>query len=210
MSDVTLLGLRPSTYVRTAQLVCANKGISYTLAPVNFRSDDYLNDHPFRKMPVLKHGDVNLYETLAIAIYLDEAFNGPALQPSQVVEKARMMQWISLTNDYIYKSMVGGCVSERFVKPMRGLEPDEVLIAATVPVIERQLAILNAGLESNAYLAGDTVTLADFFLAPIIVYFAATPEGATSLPRVAAVQEWVERMNATPQFQEINSLARPS
>ena len=210
MSEVTLLGLRPSTYVRTTQLVCANKGVSYTLEPVNFRSEEYLKDHPFRKMPVLKHGDVSLYETLAIATYLDEAFEGPALQPSQPAHKARMLQWISVTSDYVYKSMVSGCVTERFVKPMRGLEPDEALIAATVPVIERQLAVLNTALETADFLAGPELTLADLFLAPIVVYFAATPEGAATLPNRPAVQSWLARMRETAEFQEINALGKPS
>jgi len=123
MPEVTILGLPPSCYVRTVLMTCANKGLSCMLQPVDFRSNDYLQEHPFRKMPVMHHGDVKLYESLAIATYIDEVFDGPALQPKSPAELALMMQWISVTNDYLYKTIVGCCVAERFVKPMRGLAP---------------------------------------------------------------------------------------
>lgn len=206
MSEVTILGLQPSSYVRTTLMTCANKGLNYTLQPVDFRSDDYLKEHPFRKMPVLHHGDVKIYETLAIATYIDQVFDGPTLQPNSAAERALMMQWISVTNDYLYKTIVGCCVAERFVKPMRGLEPDEALIAQTLPVIENHLDVLDAALASSEFFCGDQLTLADLFLAPVIVYFAATPEGSTTLPARAAVQAWLERMASTAQFSEINKI----
>ena len=206
MSDVTLLGLPPSSYVRTALMACANKGLSYNLEPVDFRSDAYLEDHPFRKMPVLQHGEVKIYETLAIATYVDDAFEGPALQPQSVTDRARMMQWISVTNDYLYKSIVGCCVSERFVKPMRGLDPDEALIAQTLPVIEGHLDVLERALIGSDYFVGPELTLADLFVAPILVYFAATPEGAATLPNHKGLLGWLDRMQGTARFEEINKI----
>ena len=38
--------------------------------------------HPFGKMPVLRHGDVELCESKAIATYLDRSFPGPSIFPS--------------------------------------------------------------------------------------------------------------------------------
>jgi len=206
MPEVTILGLPPSCYVRTVLMTCANKGLSCMLQPVDFRSNDYLQEHPFRKMPVMHHGDVKLYESLAIATYIDEVFDGPALQPKSPAELALMMQWISVTNDYLYKTIVGCCVAERFVKPMRGLEPDEAQIAQTMPVIEGHLDVLDAALAFSDFFCGDQLTLADLFVAPVIAYFAATPEGATALPARTAVQAWLERMASTVQFGEINKI----
>lgn len=206
MTDVSILGLPPSTYVRTALMACANKGVSHALQPVDFRSDDYAREHPFRRMPVLHHGAVKLYEALAITVYIDEAFDGPALQPKDPEGRARMLQWISATNDYFYAAIVQGCVTERFVKPMRGLAPDEEAIARTLPMIEAHLAVLEDALTGRAYFCGDHVTLADLFLAPILVYFAATPEGKARLPHLPAVQTWQARLAETPQFAEINRM----
>ncbi len=207
MSDLIILGLPPSSYVRTARLICANKGVEHTLQPVDFRSEAYKADHhPFARMPALQHGDLRLYECLAIGTYVDGAFEGPALQPDDALARARMMQWISVVNDYVYDQIVGCCVSERFVKPMRGLEPDEAKIAAAVPKIEEALDVVAAEVAGQDYLVGDTVTLADLFLAPVMHYLAATPEGEQLLPSRSAIGDWMERMGETPGFAEINKL----
>lgn len=77
MATVDLFGYAPSTYVRTARLVCEEKEIAYSLVPLEFRADSHRDVHPFLKMPALRHGDTVLFETLAIAIYLNEQFPGP-------------------------------------------------------------------------------------------------------------------------------------
>ena len=205
MTDLVILGVPPSAYVRTARMICANKGVDHTLQPVDFRSPAYRAHHPFGRMPALQHGDVALYESLAIGVYIDGAFDGPALQPTDVVARARMMQWISVVNDYIYDQVVGCCVAERFVKPMRGLEPDEEKIAAAVPKMAAQLDVIEAGLAGD-YLCGDAVTLADLFLAPVLHYLAATPEGEQLLPSRSAIGDWMGRMEETSGFGEINKL----
>lgn len=206
MSDVIIYGLNPSSYVRTTLLVCENKGVAYQLQPVDFRSDDYRAHHPFQRMPAMEHGTVKLYEAAAIAIYLDEAFNGAALQPASAAGRGQMMQWISATNDYLYDSIVRRCVQEHFVKPMRGLEPDQAVIDEAVPVITAHLDILNNALEGQKFFCGDDLSLADLFLGPIIHYLAATPEGKALLPDRGHLSQWYTDMQKTPGFEAINAL----
>lgn len=206
MSDVILFGLPPSTYVRTAMMVLENKQVPYRFENVDFRSDDYLERHPFRRIPAFQHGDVRLFEVLAIGTYVDEVFDGPDLQPADPVARAEMMQWISAVNDYVYDIVVRKCVNERFVKPMRGLEPDEETIAAAKPVIAETLDVFDKSLSDRDFLAGPQFTLADMFLAPILVYFAVTPEGQEILPGRKHLSTWLERVRQTPGFERINSL----
>lgn len=206
MTEVTILGFPPSSYVRTALMACAIKGVKHTLQPVNFRADDYRSDHPFNKIPALHHGDVTLYETLAITTYIDEAFDGPALQPDSPIERARMLQWISATNDYMVDAMVRRCIRERFIKPMRGQDPDEDVIAKALPDITYQLDLLNTTLAETRYLAGDQLTLADLFAAPIIAYLEGTPEGDAALPSRPHITQWLNRMKETAQFDQINQV----
>ena len=44
---------------------------------------EYLDLHPFRRVPTLVDEDFVLYETGAITRYIDEAFPGPILQPTE-------------------------------------------------------------------------------------------------------------------------------
>src|SRR6266478_5495835 len=62
--------------------------------------------HPFRRVPTLVHDDFVLYETQAITRYIDEAFAGPAFQPVQPRQRARMAQVISIIDAYGYVPMV--------------------------------------------------------------------------------------------------------
>jgi glutathione S-transferase len=71
MSQVEVFGFAPSTYVQTALLVAAEKGIPALLLPLEFGAESHRQLHPYAKMPVMRHGLVRLYETAAIAIYLD-------------------------------------------------------------------------------------------------------------------------------------------
>ena len=205
MADVILHGLPPSTYVRTARMVAAHKGVPYRLEPVDFRSDAYRAMHPFGKIPAMTHGDVHLFEVLAIASYLDDSFDGPDILPKDPKTRALALQWVSATADYGYERLIRSCVIERITKPWRGLETDEAKVVAARPLMKEYLDAVEAGLTSD-YLAGDAVSLADLTLAPILVYFATTPEGQDMLPQCPRLQAWRTRMEAMPDYAEINAM----
>jgi glutathione S-transferase len=97
---VELYGYKYSVYAWIARLALREKGCAYEWREVNpFAEDvpaDYLGLHPFRRVPVLVHDGFVLYETSAITIYVDEAFDGPPLQPATSRERARQQQIISV------------------------------------------------------------------------------------------------------------------
>jgi len=200
MAEVKIYGAPQSTYLRTARMVCEEKGIDYDLEVVDISADAYRAIHPFGKMPGFRHGKVELYETTAIAVYLDETFKGPKLQPKSVVDKARMFQWISSTCDYGYQALIRELVIPRVVLPMRGLTPDEDAIKAALPRVETFLKTAEATLSKSDYLVGDTLTLADLMLVPCVFYLSMMPEGKPMMPKYKGVSAWLERMMARPSF----------
>ena len=178
MSNVTLYGPPQSSYVRTARMVCEEKGIVYELAPLNLGSEEHVALHPFGRVPVLKHGDFHLNETSAIARYLDESFPGASLVPGTAVERARMEQWISTINAYFYGDLIRGYVLPYiFPKGPEG-KPDRAAIEAALPNVKRDLQVLDKHLERSEWLAGSTLSLADLFAAPILFYVGMFPEGS--------------------------------
>lgn len=137
MSDVTIYGFPQSSYVRTTRLVCEEKGVSYDIEPMAPHSPELLAVQPHGYMPAIRHGDFVLYEAGAIARYIDEAFDGPPLQPGDIEARAQMNKWISAACHYYDRAMVREIVIQRLVVPSRGGTPDEEMIADCVmqPII---------------------------------------------------------------------------
>jgi len=82
MPKPEIIGSVRSTYTRVVCMVCEEKAIQYVLTEKPLRAPEILAIHPFGKMPVLRHGDVELFESKAIATYLDRSFAGPHVFPS--------------------------------------------------------------------------------------------------------------------------------
>lgn len=201
MSDIVVYGFAPSTFVRTARLALEEKGVDYELATVEFGSAALLKLHPFGRIPAFAHGDVRLYETSAIARYVDEAFDGPALQPSDAGARARMDQWISAFNCYYNPTLVRVLILERLVAPMRGRETDQARIDEALPEIEKHLGVLERELgDGRAHIVGEELTLADLFFAPPIAYLRMTPESERLLANRPAIGRWFDTVSARPSF----------
>ena len=86
MPDPIVYGFPRSTYVNIVRLILTHKEVAYgfhDLEPV-MGKPEHLALHPFNRVPILKHGDFTVYETSAIASYIDEAFAGPRLTPQNV------------------------------------------------------------------------------------------------------------------------------
>ncbi len=204
MSNVILYGPPQSTYVRTARMACVDKGVPYTLEAVELKSDAHMALHPFGRVPIMRHGEVLLYETSAICRYIDANFDGPALQPTHPGPIGRMDQWISAINCYMYDTLIRQYLfSYIFPKGPDG-QPDRAQIDAVVPEVKRQIGLVEAGLDGRDWLAGD-YSLADMFMAPIMFYLGNTPESAEvigsnpNIQRVGAVmRERASFVNTMP------------
>jgi hypothetical protein len=60
-----IIGSIRSTYTRAICMVCEEKKIEYTLTEKLLHAPEIFAIHPFGKMPVLRHGDVALFESKA-------------------------------------------------------------------------------------------------------------------------------------------------
>lgn len=190
-ANVALLGDPRSTYVRTARMGLAEKGIQYTLQPAMPQTPEILAIHPWGKMPAFRDGDLQLFETSAILRYVDEAFPGPSLVPGNIRDRARCEQWVSAINSYCYDAMVRRYLLQYVFPKGADGKPDRAVIDAALKDVAAQLAIFDAAYGDKNLLAGANVSLADLFLAPILAYVPTMPEGKDlmkAVPNVARAQ----------------------
>jgi glutathione S-transferase len=199
MTNPVLHGPNYSTYTRSARLALVEKGVDYTLREIDLLGGATMNEaflalSPFGKVPVLEHDGLVIYETAAINRYVDEAFEGPALQPSAPAERARMNQILGVIDAYAYGTLVGEIVMQRVVLPALKRRANPQRLRKAAPAMRRALHALEALAADAPFLAGHNLSLADLHLAPIVDYFAGTPEGRRLLPGLPRLGAWWPRM----------------
>ncbi len=192
---IVLHGYQYSVYLRIVRMVLVEKGVPYSRVEVNpFASDmpkEYLDLHPFRRVPTLIHDDYVLYETQAITRYIDEAFVGPSLQPVHARQRARMTQIISIIDAYGYLPMVRQVFSQRVFGPRIGRVADEAQLRAGIEGSSRVLSALESIVALDGPVAGGgDWSLADFHLAPMMAYLSAAPEGESAIAARAKLAAW--------------------
>ncbi len=198
----TLYGFDGSTYVRTVRMVLADKGVAYDQVPVNVlagetHQPEHLARHPFGKVPVFDIDGMRLRETIAICSYLEEKYPSPSLVPSDIKERARMIEAIGLLNSYAYPGLIGAVLYEMFPDVVGG--PDEAARATCVANGEKALKLIMDNRSSGPWLAGGQCSLADYFLAPVFAYSAMTKEADLVLS-VPGAREWWAAMQEVASF----------
>jgi glutathione S-transferase len=201
MSNVTLFGFPRSTFVSVVGLILTAKGVPYTFHDTEDEMylPIHLQRHPFGRVPALQHGDFMLYETSAIAAYVDEVLPGPKFTPADPRQRARMNQWMSNLNSYFYPEMIYHVSHERMVYPELGIPGNDLIVQRAMPKVTRALEVMDKELsDGRPFIVGDCLSMADFFLLPTLFGFSLTPEGKQLLPKFSAVQAWADRMAALP------------
>jgi glutathione S-transferase len=197
MNRVTLFGAAYSVYVRIPRLVLAEIGVPYDLVEVDIFTKesipaDFVERHPFRRIPAFEHDGFRLFETDAIVGYILDRFGNHGLVPSDIQERARMRQIMRVMDNYGYRALVWGIYVEELERNRAGqLRPDELDPA-------RQCLCVLATLAASDFLASAHLTLADLWAQPMLAYLKLAPTGRALLRETPKLEAWLERMEARP------------
>jgi glutathione S-transferase len=205
MAAPIVFGPTFSTYVRAVRLALEEKPAPYELVDVPLmqgahKEEPFLKRNPFGKVPAFEHDGFALYETSAILRYVDRAVPGAKLQPADVKRLARMDQVIGLVDSFAYPSIIGKLVWQRIVTPMLGGTPDNAIVQEAMPQIRLCLSELERLLGEGQWFGGETVSLADLHVAPLLAYMTSTPEGGGLLAAVNRLGAWWQRISARPSM----------
>lgn len=198
MSKPVLHGPGFSTYVRSCRIALAEKGVAYEHHDFNFLEgwpEGYEELHPFRKVPAFEHDGLRLFETVAILVYVDAAFDGPSLVPADAEARARCFQALGVVDSYAYNALITRTFIPRAVVPLLGGTTDESVIEGARADAERAVAVLDRLLQGREYFAGPAPSLADFHAVPVLHYAGQIPEGQAMLAKAPALGAWTKRMS---------------
>jgi glutathione S-transferase len=204
-----IIGSMRSTYTRVACMVCQEKAIDYVLTETPLHAPEIFAIHPFGKMPVLRHGDVELFESKAIATYLDRSFPAPFVFPSDPHLAALTEQWVSLVNTVIDRTLIRTYLFAYIAPKTADGSPDRKAIDAVMPAVHEQLGVLDKAVARTGYLVGEQFTYADINLLPILYRVRQAPEGAAALAAATHLARYYDRHAARPSFTSTTPPAGP-
>ena len=204
MSDFTLWGFDGSTYVRTVKMVLAEKKFTdFKQVQINVlkgepKTPEHLERHPFGKVPVLDHDGQRILETSAIARYLNSILPGKSLVPADPRDAARMDMIIGLIDSYGYGALMGGVSAYHLFPDFVGGKND-AMREGGLKIGRQFVEFAMATKGASPFLAGNEVSLADLYLAPIAFYLSLTPD-KDALFDVPGFADWWTKIQALDSF----------
>lgn len=195
-----LFGLPASNLVWAVRIVAQARGRELRLEPSYPHSAEVLGRNPLGKIPCLEHGPVVLAESVAIATYLDELGPGPRLTPQDPIDRAEMVRWLSLILTEFDPVLIRRLTFAYLFPPQEGF--NHLAVADAVPRATALLDLLARSLPKDGWLAGGQMTLADAFMAPVLMYTEATPEGAALVAERLSVADYLAKLRAQPSIAE--------
>jgi glutathione S-transferase len=193
VSQPEIIGSARSTYTRVVRMVCEEKGIDHTLKDVPLGAPELAAIHPFGKMPVLRHGEVALFESKAIASYLDRVFPAPFVVPSDPYLAAQTEQWVSVVNTLIDRTIIRTYLFAYIAPGTADGSPNRAAIDAVMPTLQQQVGVLDKAVAETGHLVGNQFTLADINLMPLLHRLKIPPEGAAALAAAKNLSAYYER-----------------
>ena len=185
-----LLGMLGLDYERVA--VDSSKGETQTAA--------FKTLNPRGQIPVLQDGDLRLWDSMAILVYLARRYGDPERPkgpwlPSDAEGEGRVMQWLALAENELLYGLARARSVLRFDRPFD--------LAACQAEGRAGLEVLEDRLRDRHWLEGEGATIADIACYP---YAALAEEAGVPLGPYPAVRAWIERFAALPAYRSMPGL----
>lgn len=208
-TDLVIMGVKGSPFVRKVQVLLAEKGVPYEMEMVApFPAPDWFAEiNPLKRIPVLRDRSVGtegaagtIPDSSAICGYLERKHPEPALYPKEDFAYGRAL-WLEEFCDSELAARVGGGIFRPVVlAKLMGREPDlEAARKALAEDVPPLFDYLERELEGREFAIGNAFSIADVSIATQFVNFhhAGAKIDASRWP---ALDAFVRRMHERPSF----------
>jgi glutathione S-transferase len=159
-STLELVSHHLCPYVQRAAITLAEKSVPFRRTNIDLaaKPDWFRRISPHGKVPLLRVGEVVLFESAVICEYLDET-QTPRLHPADAVERARHRSWIkfaSTTLNAIWAFYTA---------------PDAAAFEGRRSDLADKFAWVEQALGAGPWFAGSAFSLVDAAFAPVFRYF---------------------------------------
>jgi glutathione S-transferase len=117
-------------------------------------------------------------------------------------EGAQTEQWISIVNTHFDVLVARPYVGAYFFPGTPDGSPNRAIIETALPKLEAQFAMLDRAVAKTGHLVGNSFTLADMNLLPMLFYLDKLPESRSMLQRTAKLGAYYQRHIARASVKE--------
>jgi GSH-dependent disulfide-bond oxidoreductase len=179
-------------------------GLPYEAMPVDTRkgqqhSPDYLSINPNAKVPAIVDGDVTVFDSNAILLYLGEK-TGKFMPPAGDKMRGELLSWMMFI-----ASGVGPYAGQSVHFRMYAPEKNEYALNRYAFEAQRHFGIIDARLAKQKYMLGDTYTIVDMALwgwaraIPLVL-------GETAWAKFPNLKRLIDEISARPAAQKAATL----
>ncbi|SDR56748.1 glutathione S-transferase family protein [Paraburkholderia tuberum] len=153
------------------------------------RKPEYLALNPFGQVPTIQDGELTLFDSNAILVYLAKRYGDASWLPDDPRGAAAVQRWLSLAAGQIAYGPCAARLVTVFGAPLDHQRAKQIAVKL-FDVIDEELA-------GKPFVAGAHVTIADI---AAHTYIAHAPEGGVSLQPYPNIRAWLQRVEALPRF----------
>jgi len=187
---------------RKAALTLEEVGADYQYHQIDLmqgeqKLPEYLQINPNGKVPALRDGEMLLWESSAIMLYLAEKFPAAGLIPVDLDKRSQLYQWL-VWQPGTFNPPVSALNGQLVFTPAEHQNPQ--VIQELRETIMQNTQIIGTRLGDQPFLLGD-FSLADIVMLPHLS--AATDRGVELTTRMS---EYLQRLQNRPSWQKISSM----
>ncbi|SMO95186.1 glutathione S-transferase family protein [Paracoccus laeviglucosivorans] len=180
-------------YVRDLRIrwACLEAGLPYTVETTSVRekTPQHFARQPFGQVPILRDGDLSLFESGAILLYLAE--RQPALMPQDAKGRAETQQWLIAALNSLEPAVMTLTIARIF-------DQDAHADALALPRMHERLGQLAAVIANREFIAAGRFTVADILVADVLRIV----DSLAELGPYPDLADYMTRMTARPAFQQ--------
>ena len=200
---LTIWGRKTSSNVQAVMWAVGELDLDHTRHDAGHRhgvidTPEFAALNPNRTVPVLEdEGIAPLWETGAILRYLGDKYGQDHLWPSNLPERSEVDKWA----DWAKLNVAMNFTVPVFWQVVRTApaDRDEEALATALATLEERLAIAEAQLSRQPYLASENLTIADIQLGHVLFRYFDIDIPRPEWPALAA---YYQRLTTRPAFRE--------
>jgi glutathione S-transferase len=202
----------PSPRAFKTLAVANHLGIDYEFKLCDLTKGDqraaaYVAINPNMKMPTLEDGDMRLWESNAIIVYLAGKKPESGLLGDSDASRADILRWM-FWESTTWDPACATLVFERLVKAIFGLGgPDPAEVEKGLTKFNFAAGILEAHLRDRTFVCGDKLTLADFSIGSDMTV--AQP-AQFPLEPYPAIRRWYAQLEELPAWRATRAMQAPA